>query len=132
MTGWREGRHRRGSAAARILPAVLRAPRFGARAVLVLFALAVSPACSTDCQRLCTAWYDYQRDVCGQVNTDDDRVTCISDYRRSNSTPDELAACASRIGDVNALRTTADPSCCSWDADTCPPGGDDDDSAVAR
>lgn len=129
-------RRRCGPPGTRILPSVHRSspttPRVLLRAVVASLALAVAPACSTDCQRLCTAWYDYQRDVCGQVNTDDDRVTCISDYRRSNSTTDELAACADRISEVNVLRSTADASCCSWDAETCPPGGDDDDSSVTR
>jgi len=132
MTGAASGRHQ-----PRILRAVLRSShrrrlRPLARAFVVVLLLATAPACSTDCQRLCTAWYDYQRDVCGQVNTDDDRVTCISDYRRSNSTTEELAACADRIGEVQALRNVADASCCTWDVDSCPTGGDDDDSAVAR
>ena len=91
----------------------------------------LASACSTECQRLCTAWYDYQRDVCGVVQTDDARVTCIADYRLSRTTPDELTECSARMDEVRALGAARDGSCCSWDRDDCPPGPDDDDSAGA-
>ncbi|MCO4770672.1 MAG: hypothetical protein KDA24_11630 [Deltaproteobacteria bacterium] len=101
-------------------------------ASLLALSLLFAPGCSSNCQQLCTAWYDYQRDVCGQVNTDDDRVTCISDYRASQSTDQELSDCSERISEVNSLRSASDASCCTWDLGSCPSSGDDDDSAKRR
>ena len=103
-----------------------------ARLVLVFAVLAFAPACSSNCQQLCTSWYDYQRDVCGQLNTDDDRVTCISDYRASQSTDAELGSCVDLVPEVNALRAAGDDSCCAWTLNTCLASGDDDDSSTAR
>jgi len=97
--------------------------------LVLLGALLLSSGCSTDCQRLCTAWYDYQRDVCGLVNLDDDRVTCISDYRASQSSDAELTACADVIGDVTDLRANGDDSCCAATVGECSLDGGDDDSA---
>jgi hypothetical protein len=122
MTGPRRARHCGGAG---ILPAV----RLLALSCLILVALGGASGCSTNCQQLCTAWYDYQRDVCGAVNLDDDRVTCISDYRRSQSSTSELSACAARIPDVTALRAAGDDRCCTWTIDQCPEPGGDDDSA---
>ena len=98
---------------------------------MAIIGLALGGGCSSECQQLCTAWYDYQRDVCGAVNTDDERVTCISDYRRSRTSEDELNDCATRIPQVREMRSSQDAACCTWDLGTCPTGqGDDDDSAA--
>ena len=102
--------------------------------VVVVAGLWSGAGCSSECQRLCTAWYDYQRDTCGAVNTDDERVTCISDYRRSRTSGDELIDCGTRILEVRAMRSDRDASCCTWDLQTCPTrqADDDDSAATAR
>ncbi len=88
--------------------------------------------CSSECQQLCTAWYDYQRDTCGAVNTDDERVTCISDYRRSRTSEEELSDCSARVTEVREMQSAGDGSCCFWNLATCSPGQDDDDSATVE
>ena len=99
---------------------------------LLALGLLAGPGCSTNCQQLCTAWYDYQRDVCGFALSDDARVTCISDYRLSRTTTDELAECSGRIVEVEAMASARDATCCTWDLGSCPTTpGDDDDSAAA-
>ena len=105
------------------MPAALgpevRAVTAGLRAALLLLVLA-SMGCSTECQLLCTSWYDYQLQACGVVDVDDERVRCISDYSTRLVTEDELAECAERIEQVEAL-DSADESCCSGAATTaCP------------
>ncbi len=94
--------------------------------------LVLGSGCSSECQRLCTAWFDYQRDTCKAVNTDDERVTCISDYRQSRTSDEENADCTARVTQVRAMHSAQDGSCCSWDLAACPPGEDDDDSAPAE
>ena len=111
-------------ARARYPPGVRAVPAF-----ILALTLCFASACSTECQQLCTAWYDYQRDVCGKVNLDDDRVTCISDYRRSQSSEGELLLCEARIPDVVALRSSGDDRCCDWTVGECPDDAGDDDSA---
>ena len=98
---------------------------------LVALGLLGGSGCSTDCQRLCTSWYDYQRDVCGFALSDDARVTCITDYRLSRTTGAELDECAGRIAEVEAMASARDAACCTWDLESCPTRpGDDDDSAA--
>jgi hypothetical protein len=94
--------------------------------------LVFGSGCSSECQQLCTAWYDYQRDTCGAVNTDDERVTCISDYRRSRTSEEELSDCSTRVTEVRTMQSAGDGSCCSWNLATCPAGQDDDDSATVE
>ena len=86
--------------------------------------------CRTECRSLCTAWYDYLRDVCQELDTDDDRVRCISDDRASRVSDDELGLCAeeeTEIDEVAKLPATERGCLCDGDDSDCP--GDDDDSA---
>ena len=100
------------------------------RSLALILLLLGSAGCSRqECQRLCTAWYDYQRDVCGQLDNDDQRVTCVSDYRPGRTTDEEVADCAERRVEVAALRANNDATCCTWGVDDCPFGAGDDDSA---
>ena len=91
----------------------------------------LASGCNTECRNLCTAWYDYQRDVCRVLDTDDDRVRCISDYRGSRVSDEELAQCTDRelrVEDIAALEPDQGRDClCDGDESDCP--GDDDDSA---
>jgi hypothetical protein len=91
----------------------------------------LASGCNTECRNLCTAWYDYQRDVCQVLDTDDDRVRCISDYRGSRVSEGELAQCVDqelRVEQIAALEPDDGRDClCDGDESDCP--GDDDDSA---
>ena len=81
-----------------------------------------------ECLSLCNAWFDYQRDTCGETEVEDERVGCISDYRSGQASSAELTQCAARSAEIEALR---DASCCDGAAATCDSivGTDDDDSA---
>lgn len=97
----------------------VRTVMFGLRAVVLLLVLA-SAGCSTECQLLCTSWYDYQLQACGVVDVDDERVRCISDYNTRLVTQGELDECTERIEQVEAL-DSGDESCCPGStAGTCP------------
>jgi hypothetical protein len=88
----------------------VRAVTAGLRAAILLLVMACA-GCSTECQLLCTAWYDYQLQACGAFDVDDERVRCISDYSTRLATESELAECTERTGQVQALGSD-DPSCC--------------------
>ena len=83
--------------------------------------LLLASACDTECQEFCTAWFDYKQDVCGELDNDDARVSCIADYRGHLVADEELEGCTDLIAQVETLRTSNDPltreSCC--DASTC-------------
>lgn len=98
----------------------VRAVNAGLRAALLLLVLACA-GCSTECQLLCTTWYDYQLQACGvAVDVDDERVRCISDYSTRLVTEDELTECTERIEQVEALGSD-DESCCPGAATSaCP------------
>ena len=98
----------------------VRAVIAGLRAALLLLVLACA-GCSTECQLLCTTWYDYQLQACGVlVDVDDERVRCISDYGTRLVTEDELVECTERTEQVQALGTD-DQSCCPGATSTaCP------------
>jgi hypothetical protein len=111
-------------------------PRRGARRHRATRALAglcssfLLASCDSDCQRLCSAWYDYRRDVCQAADTDDDRARCVADYRRGRFTEAEAAACRVRVDAIAAVRqrpASERDACCEWDDAACV--GDDDDSA---
>ena len=95
-------------------------------------------ACRTECRTLCTDWYDYQRDVCGVVEADDERIRCIADYRARLVTDEELLLCQEEIAELQRVGSLDSPerTClCDGDRADCPsptgdaPLGDDDDSA---
>ncbi len=97
----------------------VRAVTAGLRAALLLLVMTCA-GCSTECQSLCTVWYDYQLQACGVADVDDERVRCISDYSTRLVTEDELAECTTRTGQLNALGT-ANQSCCPGATTTaCP------------
>lgn len=105
-------------------------------ALIALLLLVATSGCRTECRSLCTAWYDYQRDVCGTVDADDERIRCIADYRASKATDAELIECAEAEDELEEISELDDPdnAClCDGDGADCPqPGaGDDDDSATA-
>lgn len=106
-------------------------PRVSILGLLAALVLALGSGCNTECRSLCTAWYDYQRDVCQVLDTDDDRVRCISDYRGSRVSDEELAQCVDRevqVEEIAALEPDEGRDClCDGDESDCP--GDDDDSA---
>jgi hypothetical protein len=90
--------------------------------------------CSPQCQKLCTDWFDYRSNVCNEFNLEDDRVTCIADYRRRSVSDDELTQCEQQRVEVRALLAAKDDRCCGEDAGQPPECsgaviGDDDDSA---
>ncbi|MEE2829616.1 MAG: hypothetical protein VX498_10540 [Myxococcota bacterium] len=99
--------------------------------VLALLLLLVTSGCRTECRSLCTAWYDYQRDVCGVVDTDDERVRCIADYKASKVTDAELVECVESqidLAEISALPEPDNACLCDEDRDDCPlsdAGGDD-------
>lgn len=98
---------------------------------MALLILLSPVGCATECRSLCTAWYDYLRDVCQELDTDDDRVRCISDYRSSRVSDVELGQCteqAVRIAELSELPEGQRECLCDGDASDCD-GGDDDDSA---
>jgi hypothetical protein len=114
---------------------MLRLSRHGCSLVLAVLS-AVAAGCSSECRLLCAEWYDYQRDVCGVVDTEDLRVTCVADYATPLGTSGELRECQVRRRELAALRRfrddTLQEACCTWDADACgilDRGPDDDDSA---
>ncbi len=90
--------------------------------------LATASGCSQECLTLCNVWFDYQRDVCGETEVEDERVGCISDYRSGQATEAESTQCAARAAEIEAL---TDASCCAGAVSTCDSivGADDDDSA---
>lgn len=90
-----------------------------------------SLGCSTECRSLCTTWYDYLRDVCQELDTDDDRVRCISDYRASRVSDVELDQCSEQtvhIAEISELPDGQRECLCDGDDSDCD-GADDDDSA---
>lgn len=84
--------------------------------------------CSQECLSLCNVWFDYQRDVCGETEVEDERVVCISDYQSGQATEAEATQCAARAAEIEAL---SDDSCCAGSTASCASivGADDDDSA---
>ncbi len=81
------------------------------KSFVFLVALFVSTGCSTECQELCSDWYDYQASNCGIVDVDDERVRCISDYATRLVSEEELAECTDRIGQISGLES-GNSSCC--------------------
>lgn len=74
--------------------------------------------------------------MCGTVDTDDERVRCIADYRASKVTDEELIECAESESELIAISEldAPDNAClCDGDQADCPEldSGDDDDSATA-
>jgi len=69
--------------------------------------------------------------VCNVLDTDDERVRCISDYRASRVTGEELEQCIARelqLAEVSAYAEATDREClCDGDESDCP--GNDDESA---
>ena len=97
----------------------VRAVTAGLRAALLLLVMACA-GCSTECQLLCTAWYDYQLQACGVFDVDDERVRCISDYSTRLVTVDESTECAERIEQVEALDSNDESCCPGASTSTCP------------
>jgi hypothetical protein len=93
---------------------------------LVLLVLLSGLGCNTECRSLCTTWYDYLRDVCVELDTDDDRVRCISDYRASRVSTAELDQCKEQAEHVADLDEAEDDLLCPRETD---PDDDDDDSS---
>ena len=83
--------------------------------------LSLGTACDTECQEFCTAWFDYQQDVCGVLDTEDARVLCIADYRGHLVADEERDVCTDLAEQVEALRSNTDSttqrSCC--ETSTC-------------
>ncbi len=113
---------------------MLRLSRHGFLAPLLSFVLG---ACDSDCRLLCGEWYDYQRDICGVVDTEDPRVTCVADYKSGAAADEELAQCRVRRRELTAMRRhpehAVQQACCTWDEDACnllddDPVEDDDSS----
>jgi hypothetical protein len=102
--------------------------------LMLLLLLTIASGCRTECRSLCTAWYDYQRDVCGMVDEDDERIRCIADYRADIVTDEELVECAERqveVEDIGRLDPPDNACLCDGDSADCPQAaGDDDDSAT--
>ena len=103
-------------------------------ALALLLLLTATSGCRTECRSLCTAWYDYQRDVCGMVDADDERIRCIADYRANKVTDGELVECAEaqvEVEDIGQLDPPANACLCDEDSADCPQvTADDDDSAT--
>ena len=78
--------------------------------------LLLASACDTECQEFCTAWFDYKQDVCGELDNDDARVSCIADYRGHLVADEERDVCEDLVAEVEALRSSTDrtarESCC--------------------
>lgn len=96
--------------------------------------LSFAAGCRADCRTLCSEWYDFQRDVCGVVDTTDQRVGCIADYRSAGLSDEEQDACVVARVQLATLRDrgTDDQKtqCCQWDAAQCDlRDAVDDDSA---
>ncbi len=98
------------------------------RVLALLLLVVVAAGCSTECRSLCSTWFDYLRDVCQELDTDDDRVRCISDYRASRVSDEELGKCEERDEELRAIAARGDPCLCDGDDSDCS-GSDDDDSA---
>lgn len=109
---------------------IRRIPALGVACVLLGL---VAGGCNNECRSLCTAWYDYLRDVCQALDIDDERVRCISDYRDDRVSEEELDLCTGqvrRIEQVSSLPQEDGRRClCDGDESDCP-GADDDDSAA--
>jgi|GEM_PF-2517228 hypothetical protein len=90
-------------------------------APLAVASLLLTSACDTSCQEFCTAWFDYRQDVCGELDTDDARISCIADYRGHLVADEEQAVCTDLSAEVESLRNSSDPatrqSCC--ETSTC-------------
>ena len=94
-----------------------------------LVLLLASTGCSTECQQLCSDWYDYQTGNCGSVDVDDERVRCISDYASRLVSEAELVECTGRMEQISGLES-GDSSCCPGAATAdCPWVQDDETSA---
>ena len=98
------------------------------RALALCCLLFASAGCSTECRSLCTTWYDNLRDVCQELDTDDDRVRCISDYRAARVSDAELEQCAGQEVDVRRIAARGDDCLCDGDESDCNEGDDDDSS----
>ncbi len=85
----------------------------------------LSIGCGNECRDLCTAWYDYRRDFCGELDSDDERIRCLADYQESQVTSAALAECSERVQTLNALRdgndSEAQAACCNWQDPACSP-----------
>ena len=101
----------------------------GVASLLIGLSAALLSGCSQDCRITCTAWFDYQRDVCGVLDTDDERVRCISDYTSSATTETEQTQCREQTEAIEALTVSEDTACCDSSDPACTLRGDDDDSA---
>lgn len=82
--------------------------------------LLLQVGCATECRDLCTAWYDYRTDVCGELQVDDDRVACIADYTTRLVDRAERDECSERRDDLRAVRDGDDPQACCPGSDGCP------------
>jgi hypothetical protein len=100
----------------------------GFAALFVALLALPAAGCSQECLTLCNVWFDYQRDMCGETEAEDERVGCISDYQSEQATEAEATQCAARAAELEALKDT---SCCAETTSTCDSivGADDDDSA---
>tara|TARA_B100000029_G_C17365497_1_gene884127 strand:- start:501 stop:857 length:357 start_codon:yes stop_codon:yes gene_type:complete len=82
----------------------------------LVLGLALSTGCRSECRDLCTRWYDYQQDICGDLDTEDVRVQCLADYRSGQVSEDELLECATIIEQISDLRDLEDSqaraACC--------------------
>lgn len=85
--------------------------------------------CQPQCGELCTDWYDYRRDVCGDHDLDDERATCINDYRGALVSDAESEQCEERSVVLGQMRAAGDCCACDDPDPSCCPDGDDD-SAV--
>lgn len=98
--------------------------------------LIAAAGCQGECRTLCTEWYDFQRDQCGVVDTSDQRVRCIADYRTSSVSSGEESECVEVRSQLAYLVTNGTEAqreqCCTWDAEACDLRATtaDDDSAA--
>jgi hypothetical protein len=100
------------------------------RIVLLAALLPALSACRAECRNLCSDWYDYQRDFCGDFDTGDGRVQCVADYRAVVASDEELAQCESRSEQIEELRAGDDDCLCHFPPEQCLALGGDDDSGA--
>jgi len=89
----------------------------------LVLGLALGAGCRSECRDLCTRWYDYQQDICGDLDTEDVRVQCLADYRSGQVSDEELAECLTTTEQIEHLRDLEDSqaraACCDPTAAEC-------------
>jgi|GEM_PF-4011986 len=87
--------------------------------------LLLTTGCGSECRTLCAEWFDYQEDVCGVLDLNDERVSCIADYSARLVSDDETTECVQRRTELTTLTAEADSTtrqaCCpDAEGDACP------------